>query len=210
MYLQRVIPIERTLYFSNHKVFKSSITSHPSFNHNFNISNPLSLMNCFHSYMDPLWEEEYTIQYEICWCKHNNNRNNTKKKLNNTLNIIKLKIRTQHYLDWGAALALFKEIQALGWLIFVTGADLLWLVSPRIQQPNKCCMARTASAQSVQAQSSTRRTPFFDPKFLKYLEILLNSLSHTILVAFNYLSSFTLDMKLVHSKAVYIVFQSFT
>ena len=140
----------------------------------------------------------------------NNNGNYTKKKLNNTLNIIKLKIRTQHYLDWGAVLALFKEIQALGWLIFVTGADLLWLVSPRIQQPNKCCMARTTSAQSVQAQSSTRRAPFFSPKSLKYLEILLNSLSHTILVAFNSLSSFTLDMKLVHSKAVYIVFQSFT
>ena len=34
-----------------------------------------------------------------CWCKHNNNGNYTKKKLNNTLNIIKLKIRTQHYLD---------------------------------------------------------------------------------------------------------------
>ena len=98
----------------------------------------------------------------------------------------------------------------LGWLIFVTGTDLLWLVSPRIQQPNKCCMARTASAQSVQAQSSTRRTHFFGPKSLKYLNILLNSLSHTILVAFNYFSSLTLDMKLVHSKAVYIVFQSFT
>ena len=167
-------------------------------------------MNCFHSYMDPLWEEKYTIQYEICWCKHNNNGNNTKKKLNNMLNIIKLKIRTQHYLDWGAALALFKEIQALGWLIFVTGADLLWLVSPRIQQPNKCCMVRTTSVQSVQAQSSTRRTPFFGPKSLKYLEILLNSLSHTILYTFNYFSSFTLDVKLVHSKAVYIVFQSFT
>ena len=126
------------------------------------------------------------------------------------LNIINLKIRIQHYLDWGAALTLFKEIQAIGWLIFVTGADLLWLVSPRIQQPNKCCMARTASTQSVQAQSSIRRTPFFDLKSLKYLEILLNSLSHTILVAFNYFSSFTLDMKLVYSKAVYIVFQSFT
>ena len=48
------------------------------------------------------------------------------------LNIINLKIRTQHYLDWGAALALFKEIQDLDWLIFVTGIDLLWFVSPRI------------------------------------------------------------------------------
>ena len=52
-------------------------------------------------------------------------------------------------------LALFKEIQALGWLNFVTGADLLWVVSPRIQQPNKCRMARTTSAQSVQAQNFT-------------------------------------------------------
>ena len=45
---------------------------------------------------------EYTCHYFVdgyCWCKHNNNGNNTKKKLNNTLNIIKLKIRTQHYLD---------------------------------------------------------------------------------------------------------------
>ena len=40
-------------------------------------------------------------------------------------NIINLKIKTLHYLDWGASLALFKEIQALGWLIFVIGADLL-------------------------------------------------------------------------------------
>ena len=125
-------------------------------------------------------------------------------------NIINLKIKTLHYLDWGTTLALFKEIQTLGWLIFVTDADLLWLVSPRIQQPNKCYMARIASAQSVQAQSSTRRTPFFGPKSLKYLGILLNSLSDTILFVFNYFSSFTLDMKLVHSIAIYIVFQPFT
>ena len=127
------------------------------------------------------------------------------------LNIINaMRKITQHYLDWGAALALFKEIQALGWLIFVTGADLLWLVSPRIQQPNKYCMAKTTSAESVQAQSSTKRTPFFGPKSLKYLGIFLNSLSHTILFAFNYFFSFTLDMKLVHSIAIYIVFQPFT
>ena len=112
------------------------------------------------------------------------------------MNIINLKIRTQHYLDWDATLALFKEIQALGWLIFITGADILWLISPRIQQPNKCCIARTAYVQSVQAQNSTKRTPFFGPKSLKYLEILLNSLSYTILFAFNYSYSFTLDMKI--------------
>ena len=135
-------------------------------------------------------------------------------------------------MDWGTALALFKEIQALNWLIFVTGADLLWLVSPkiqqpnkccmtktisaqsvvspRIQQPNKCCMAKIVSAQSVQAQNSTRRTPFFGPKSLKYLEILLNSLSHIILFAFNYFLHSLLIWKLVHSKALYIVFSSFT
>ena len=74
------------------------------------------------------------------------------------LNIISIKKGiTQHNLDRGATLALFKEIQALGWLNFVTSADLLWLVSPKIQQPNKCCMARTTSAQRVQAQSSTRK-----------------------------------------------------
>jgi len=40
------------------------------------------------------------------------------------MNIINLKREiTQHYLDWGAALTLFKEIQALGWLNFVIGAD---------------------------------------------------------------------------------------
>ena len=74
------------------------------------------------------------------------------------LNIISIKKGiTQHNLDQGAALTLFKEIQALCWLNFVTGADLLWLLSPKIQQPNKCCMARTTSAQRVQAQSSTRK-----------------------------------------------------
>ena len=41
------------------------------------------------------------------------------------LNIINLRLENkQHYLDWGATLAFFKEIQALTWLIFVTGADL--------------------------------------------------------------------------------------
>ena len=56
------------------------------------------------------------------------------------LNIISIKKEiTQHNLDWGASLALFKEIQALSWQNFVTDADFLWLVSPNIQQPNKCC-----------------------------------------------------------------------
>ena len=94
----------------------------------------------------------------FCWCNHNNNGNNTTRNWIILLNIISIKKGiTQHNLDWGASLALFKEIQALDWLNFVTGADLLWLISPKIQQPNKCCMARTTSAQSIQAQSSTRK-----------------------------------------------------
>ena len=93
-----------------------------------------------------------------CWFYHNNNGNNTTRNWIILLNIISIKKGiTQHNLDWGATLALFKEIQALGWLNFVIGAYLLWLVSPKIQQPNQCCMARTTSAQSVQAQSSTRK-----------------------------------------------------
>ena len=75
------------------------------------------------------------------------------------MNIINLKRKmTQYYLDWGTTLALFKEIQAFSWLNFVIGADLLWLVSSRIQQFNKYRMARTTSAQSVQAQNSTRKS----------------------------------------------------
>ena len=123
--------------------------------------------SCFHVCVRITWCE--------CWCNHNNNENNTTRNWIILLNIINIKKKkiTQHNLDWGAALALFKEIQAFGWLNFitgadllwlvfgwlnfVTGADLLWLVSPRIQQPNKCCMARTTSALSVQAQSSTRK-----------------------------------------------------
>ena len=57
-------------------------------------------------------------------------------------------------------------------------------------------MARTAYVQSVQAQNSTKRTHFFSPKPLKYLEILFNTLSYTILFAFNYFYLFTLDMKI--------------
>ena len=87
------------------------------------------------------------------------NGNNTMRNWIVLLNIIINSMRkiTQDYLDWGAALALFKEIQALGWLNFITCANLLRLVSPKIKQPNKCRMARTTSAQSVQAQSSTRK-----------------------------------------------------
>ena len=54
------------------------------------------------------------------------------------MNIINLRLEnTQHYLDWGAAfapiLAFFKEIQALGWLNFVTGANLLPSPSPCVR-----------------------------------------------------------------------------
>ena len=98
------------------------------------------------------------ILWRNCWYKHNNNENNTKKNWIILLNIINLKRKIkQLYLDWGAALALFKEIQALGWLNSVTDVDLLWLVSPKKQQPNKCRMDRTTFAQSAQAQSSTRK-----------------------------------------------------
>ena len=76
------------------------------------------------------------LRYTKCWCNHNNNRNNTTRNWIILLNIISIKKGiTQQNLDWGAALAFFKEIQALSWLNFVTGADILWLVSPRIQQP---------------------------------------------------------------------------
>ena len=75
----------------------------------------------------------------MCWCKHNNDGNNTTRNWIILLNIINVKKEiTQHYLDWGATLALFKEIQALGWLNFVTGVNLLWLVSLKIQQSKKC------------------------------------------------------------------------
>ena len=94
----------------------------------------------------------------ICWCKHNDNANNTKRNWIILLNFIHLNREiTQYYLDWGTTLALFKEIQALGWLNFVTDADLLWLVSPRIQQPNKCCMAKTTSTQT---QNSIKKNTF--------------------------------------------------
>ena len=64
----------------------------------------------------------------ICWCKHNDNANNTKRNWIILLNFINLNREiTQYYLDWGITLALFKEIQALGWLNFV--ACHLWLVS---------------------------------------------------------------------------------
>ena len=59
-------------------------------------------------------------------CTHNNNENNTKRNWIILLNIIYLRLEnTQHYLDWGVTLALFKEIQALGWLNLITGADIL-------------------------------------------------------------------------------------
>ena len=51
------------------------------------------------------------------------------------MNIINLKIRnTQYYLDCGVALALFKEIQALGWLNFVTDANRC---VQKIEEPKK-------------------------------------------------------------------------
>ena len=51
---------------------------------------------------------------------------NTKRNRIIFLNIINLKRKiTQNYLDLVATLALFKEIQAISWLKFVTNVDLL-------------------------------------------------------------------------------------
>ena len=89
------------------------------------------------------------------------------------LNIINLRLENkQHHLDWGAKLAFFKEIQALTWLIFVTGTEIFWLVSSRIQQPNKGCMTRTTPVQSVQDQNSTRKNtlPCQGPLFFFFRE----------------------------------------
>ena len=98
----------------------------------------------------------------FCWCNHNNNENNITRNWIILLNIISIKkgITQHNFLDWGAALALFKEIQALGWLNFITGADLLWLVSPRIQQPNKCCMAEQPLHKVFKPKAPAERTPF--------------------------------------------------
>ena len=109
-----------------------------------------------------------------CWSKHNDNVDNTKRNWIVLLNIINsMRKIIQHYLDWGATLALFKGIQALGWINFVTGAGLLWLVSPKIQQPNKCRMARTTSAQSIQAQSSTRKNTLLCQELLYFFVCIL-------------------------------------
>ena len=55
-----------------------------------------------------------------------NNGNNTKKNWIILLNIIYLRLEnTQHYFDWDMAFVLFKEIQSLSWLNFVTGVDFL-------------------------------------------------------------------------------------
>ena len=124
----------------------------------------------------------------MCWCKHNNNGNNTKKNWIILLNFINLKREiTQHYLDWGMTLALFKEIQALGWLNFATGANRLWLISSKIQQPNKCRMVRTTFTQSVQAQNSTRKNTLpcqelFYFFFLVWMSLFIGSMGLTKLL----------------------------
>ena len=103
----------------------------------------------------------------LCWCNHNNNGNNTTRNWIILLNIISIKKGiTQHNLDWGATLALFKEIQAHGWLNFVIGADLLWLVFPRIQQPSKYCMTRTTSASPKLHQKEHHSLPRISLFFL--------------------------------------------
>ena len=129
-----------------------------------------------------------------CWCKHNDNENNIKRNWIIFLNYINLKREiTQHYLDWGTTLALFKEIQALSWLNFVTGADRLWLVFPMIQQPNKCRMARTTSAQSVQAQNSTRKNtlPCQEPLYFFFFSVYCSNLDWVWMSPFLKPPSFT-------------------
>ena len=98
------------------------------------------------------------------WCKHNNDGNNTTRNWIILLNIINVKKEiTQHYLDWGATLALFKEIQALGWLNFVTGVDLLWLVSLKIQQSNKCLDTSTLHLPLTHVSSLISETIHVSP-----------------------------------------------
>ena len=97
-----------------------------------------------------------------CWCNHNNNGNNTRRIWIILLNIISIKKGiTQHNLDWGAALALFKDIQALGWLNFVTGVDILWLISPRIQQPKNVEWLEQPLHKMFKPKTSLERTPFY-------------------------------------------------
>ena len=77
------------------------------------------------------------------------------------LNIINLKRKiTQHYLDWSVALALFKEIQALGWLNFVTDIDLLWLVSPKIHSPTSVVWLEQPLHKVFKPKTPPERTPF--------------------------------------------------
>ena len=98
------------------------------------------------------------------WCKHNNDGNNTTRNWIILLNSINVKKEiTQHYLDWGATLTLFKEIQALGWLNFVTGVDLLWLVSLKIQQSNKCLDTSTLHLPLTHVSSLISETIHVSP-----------------------------------------------
>ena len=77
------------------------------------------------------------------------------------MNIISIKKGiTQHNLDWGAVLTLFKEIQAIGWLNFVTDVDLLWLVSPMIQQPTSVVWLEQPLHKVLKPKAPPERTPF--------------------------------------------------
>ena len=105
----------------------------------------------------------YLNLLKIVGAKHNNNGNNTKRNWIILLNIINLKIRNiQHYLDWGVTLAFFKEIQALNFLSFVTGADILWLISPRIQQPKNVEWLEQHLHKMFKPKTSLERTPFYN------------------------------------------------
>ena len=110
------------------------------------------------------------FHYLTVGAKHNNNRNNTNKNWIILLNIINLKIRNiQHYLDYDAALIFLKEVQTLGWLNFVSGADLLWLVSHMIQQPKNIVWLEQPLHKVFIPKTSPERTPFFVKNFSIFL-----------------------------------------
>ena len=105
------------------------------------------------------------IYIYIYWNKHNNNENTTMRNWIIFLNIINVKKEiTQHYLDWGIAFALFKEIQVLSWLNFIIGADLFWLVSPRYNNPTNVVWLKQHLHKVFKPKIPPERTPFLAKK----------------------------------------------
>ena len=119
-------------------------------------------------------------------------------------------------------LAIFKEIQALyGWQNSETDAVEFhfWLVLSRIQQSNSSLYTLDQLCISGWAQSSTKRNTFLLPEIPKVCRNIVEfTHSHTLLtitieeeeraLCFNYFSSFTLDMKIIRSIAIYVVFKN--